>query len=102
MHEYQYCTSCRFPIFYFIAEYQKRRLAKFRDISVLPEYIRNNNDYQMRTDDIFDTIGVSNLCCRKEIMTGTRFFDEIYSSHIGMPGNIPRSYADEKKTAEEK
>lgn len=97
MHEYQYCTGCRFPIFYFIEEYHKRRIAKFREVEFLPEFNRNNTDYEMRTDDIFDDLGVESLCCRKEILTSTSFFDDIYSSHIGMPGNIPRDHYHEDK-----
>lgn len=91
MHPYALCPSCGFPIFLVQTEYEIRRAAKFKEMSILPEHIRTNTSEEMTTDDIFEDLGIKKVCCRMHISTGTRFTYDVYGINPVLPGSEPES-----------
>lgn len=95
MHPYPICPCCRFPIYKKQREYNVLRAAKFKDSGILPEYARLNTSIDMTTNDIFDKLGIKNLCCRSHMLTGTYFTYDVYSVIPGMPRGEPTEDSEE-------
>lgn len=80
MHPFPHCLGCRFPIYKYRPEFEKRRAEKYRKLGIIGAYARANTEHEAKCKDIFDELGVMNYCCRSHLISGTYFDDDRYGA----------------------
>lgn len=94
MHPFTRCPTCGRLVSPYYTLYHTRNQSKLNELAekgILPEYARVNTTIGVHSNEIFDDLGISTICCRLTIKTGTYFRMDVYGHISAQPQETPRA-----------